>query len=332
MEDTVQVVASGRKIDRITRLVHWSGSTPTVVYRKRIWPITDSCIHLDGASDVPVTPEASHPDAWTQLIARLLPNSLPTDQGECAERLRADFRDHLPDGIVQAISLLVSLGHEIEARELLVDFLEQARSPERVKRLVKLLLLFRRSPPSSPAANTDKPVVTPQRPITTPEPGLEGDELFTLDWIPEPESQLPSVDDTYLKAEARSIQAGIGAHATLENGLVIEGLGEIPDEQEWEIAAPVAAEPSKRPASEGDSLLMQRTLSLGSTALDILRYFADNPGDKAAHVEQVLGYSLPVVNSLLNGKLNQYLQRSSSGGWACQSWVPDILAALDGES
>lgn len=141
MEDTAQVVASGRKIDRITRLVHWSGSTPTVVYRKRIWPITDSCIHLDEASEVPAISEASHPNAWMQLIAQLLPNSLPTDQGECAERLRADFRDHLPDGIVQAISLLVSLGHEIEARELLVDFLEQTRSPERVKRLVKLLLL-----------------------------------------------------------------------------------------------------------------------------------------------------------------------------------------------
>lgn len=116
-----------------------------------------------------------------------------------------------------------------------------------------------------------------------------------------------------------------------EGGLVIEGLDEMPDEQHWELSASVSA-PSKRSASVEDNLLLQRIMSLGSMALDVLRYFADNPGDRATHVEQVLGYPLPVVNSLLSGKLSQYLQRSPSGGWACQSWVPDVLATLDSES
>lgn len=332
MEDTVRVMASGHEIDRITRPLRSSGSTLIVAYRKRIWPVTNGCIHIDGTSERLTTQEDSHPDAWMQLVARLLPYPLPTDQGECAERLRADFRDHLPDGTVRAISLLVSLGHETEARELLVDFLEQIRPPERVRKLVKLLLLFRTATPSalSPTNIHEQKTISEMPAALGAE--LDEDELLAIAWQPEQESQIPTVDDVPLRTEARSVQEHIGAHAIQEGGLVIDGLDEIPDEQEWEIAAPVAAEPSKRPASEGDSLLMQRTLSLGSTALDVLRYFADNPGDKAAHVEQVLGYSLPVVNSLLNGKLNQYLQRSSSGGWACQSWVPDILAALDGES
>ncbi|HED8873730.1 hypothetical protein [Pseudomonas aeruginosa] len=332
MEDTVQVMASGRKIDRITRPLHSSGSTPTIIYRRRIWPVMDSCIHIDGTSEPPVTSEASHPDAWMQLVARLLPHPLPTDQGECAEQLRADFRDHLPDSTIRAISLLVSLGHEAEARELLVDFLEQIRPPERVKRLVELLLLFRRSAPPAPTTGSDLPAMNnTERPTASPEPELDGSELLTLTWLPEPESQIPSIDDTPLRSEARTTQEGIGAHVIQESGLVIEGLNEMPDEQDWKITAPID-EPSKRPAGEEDHILLQRTLDLGSTALDVLRYFANNPGDRALHAEQVLGYSLPVVNSLLSGKLSHYVQRSTSGGWACQSWVPNILAVLDSES
>jgi len=327
MEDTVQVVASGQVIDRITRRLQLSGNTLTVAYRKRIWPVTDSCIHVDGTSEPPATPEDSHPDAWMQLVARLLPYPLPTEQGECAERLRTDFRDYLPDSTVRAISLLVSLGHESEARELLVDFLEQIRPPERVRRLVKLLLVFRRVPPSSPAANLDQPEADPERPAAAHRAELDEDELLALTWQPEQESKIPTVDDVPLRTEARSIQEHIGAHAMEEGGLVIEGLDEMPDEQHWELS-----EPSKRSASVEDNLLLQRIMSLGSTALDVLRYFADNPGDRATHVEQVLGYPLPVVNSLLSGKLSQYLQRSPSGGWACQNWVPDVLATLDSES
>lgn len=331
MEDTVQVVASGQVIDRITRPLQLSGNTLTVAYRKRIWPVTNSCIHVDGTSEPPATPEDSHPDAWMQLVARLLPYPLPTDQGECAERLRTDFRDHLPDSTVHAISLLASLGHETEARELLVDFLEQIRHPERVRRLVDLLLLFRRASPSSPSSATNLDQPEAERPAAVHKAELDEDELFALTWQPEHESKIPAVDDVPLRTEARSIQEHIGAHAMDEGGLVIEGLDVMPDEQHWELSAPVS-EPSKRSDSVEDNLLLQRIMSLGSTALDVLRYFADNPGDRATHVEQVLGYPLPVVNGLLSGKLSQYLQRSPSGGWACQSWVPAALATLDSES
>lgn len=331
MEDTVQVMASGLVIDRITRPLQLSGNTLTVAYRKRIWPVTDSCIHLDGTSEPPATPEDSHPDAWMQLVARLLPYPLPTDPGECAERLRTDFRDHLPDSTVRAISLLASLGHETEARELLVDFLEQIRHPERARRLVDLRLLFRGAYPSSPSTNLDQSEADPERPAAAHRAELDEDELLALNWQPEQESRIPTVDDVPLRTEARAIQENIGTHAMEEGGLIIRGLDEMPDEQDWELSAPVS-EPSKRPTSVEDNLLLQRVMSLGSTALDVLRYFADNPGDRAAHVEQVLGYPLPVINSLLSGRLSQYLQRSPSGGWACKSWVPDALATLDSES
>lgn len=324
----MRVMASGQEIDRVTRLQQLSGGVPTIVYRRRTWPVTDGCIHVEDGDGLPAASPDSPPDAWIQLVAQLLAAPLPTRLGECTELLRAVFRKSLPDGIVLAVSTLASLDREAEARELLVDFLDEKHDSERLRKLVQLQLLFIKrtvSLPASPAS--EPPAECPGSADLAAEGDFDGDDQLHLTWLPAGETQAPAVDDSALRNAARGIQDSIGAHHMQKAGAVVVGLGEMPDEQDWELSP--ASEPAERPVTSQDNILVQRTSSLGSIALDVLRYFADNPGDRASHAEQVLGYPRPVINGLLSGTLSQYLQRNGSGGWACQTWVPDVLAALD---
>ena len=140
MEVAVRVLSHGQEIDRITRPLRMDAGRPAVTYRKLLWPVEDGCIHIETEHDVALDHENTQLDEWVALVARVLPESLPTHINECAEVLRTCFRKNLPHGVIRASSTLVSIGLENEARDLLVDFLREKHDSERLSRLILLPL------------------------------------------------------------------------------------------------------------------------------------------------------------------------------------------------
>jgi hypothetical protein len=153
------------------------------------------------------------------------------------------------------------------------------------------------------------------------------DGLLLLDWLPVEMADAPTVDDGFLRNAAREIQEKAGAYTCPEAGTFITGLDSMPEGESWDLA--VSTPIARPPVTDQSNLILARMTQLGATGLEILRYFADNPGDNASHLEQVLGHSRPVVSALLNGTLRPYVLRDARGGWTCQPWVPDALEALD---
>jgi len=325
MEVAVRVMSRGQEIDRITRPLRMDGGRPAVTYRKLLWPVEDGCIHIETEHDAPLYQGNANLDDWVELVTRVLPESLPTQINDCTEVLRACFRENLPHGVIRASSSLVSVGLENEARDLLVDFLREKHDSERLSKLIRIQLLF------SERSSIPLPPTNPSAENTGPELGtaisIEDEKTLDWDWIPADETQKPEVDDQALRTQAECAQETIGAYRTIERGAVISDLTESLSESVWveELLLP----PKGRTPSLGENTLLERTAKLGTIALDLLRYFADNPGDRAAHAELVLGYPVADINKLLTGSLSHYLKRSGSGGWECHAWTLSVLTALD---
>lgn len=327
MEVAIRVMSRGQEIDRIMRPLRMDGGRPAVTYRKLLWPVEDGCIHIETEHDAALYHVSTKLDDWVELVTRVLPESLPTHIDECAELLRACFRENLPHGVIRASSSLVSVGLENEARDLLVDFLREKHDSERLSKLIQMQLLFsERSSTPLPPTNTNPSAENTESEIDT---AISIEDVKTLDWdwIPADEAQKPEVDDQVLRTQAECTQETIGAYRTIERGAVISGLAESLSESVWveELLLP----PQGRTSSLGENTLLERTAKLGTIALDLLRYFADNPGDRAAHAELVLGYPVADINKLLTGSLSHYLKRSGPGGWECHPWALSILTALD---
>ena len=325
MEVAVRVMSRGQEIDRITRPLRMDGGRPAVTYRKLLWPVEDGCIHIEAEHDATLYQGDANLDDWVELVTRVLPESLPTQINDCAEVLRTCFRENLPHGVIRASSSLVSVGLENEARDLLVDFLREKHDSERLSKLIRMQLLF------SERSSTPLPPTNPSAENTEPELdttiSIEDEKTLDWDWIPADETQKPDVDDQALRTQAECAQETIGAYRTIERGAVISDLTEPLSESVWveELLLP----PKGRTPSLGENTLLERTAKLGTIALDLLRYFADNPGDRAAHAELVLGYPVADINKLLTGSLSHYLKRSGSGGWECHAWTSSVLTALD---
>lgn len=324
MEETIRVICGGREIDRITHSFRKDRDRSVVIYREQLWPVEGGCIYIEkesGTADIDRRLDAAE---WRVLVTRLLPVSLPILREECFSLLCTQFGDNLPDSIVRAISSLTSMGLEQEARELLVCFLCEKHDSERLSSLLQTQLPTNEvSNAIALCANTVDGLESEIEIRST----IEDENLEDWDWAASDETQTPEIDDMALRIAASRIQGAIGSYASEEKGAVIPDLTQPFDDALWTenpIFPPLA---SVRTPEE--SALVERTAKLSTVAQDVLRYFADNPGDRAAHAELVLGYHVVDINKLLSGSLNHYLKKSGSGGWECHPWVSDILLILD---
>ncbi|WDG79097.1 hypothetical protein PUP68_13730 [Pseudomonas chlororaphis] len=327
MEETVKVMCGGREIDRITHSFRKDRDRSVVIYREQLWPVEGGCIYVENESGTAGVDRRLDAAEWRLLVTRLLPGSLPALREECFSLLRAQFGDNLPDGIVCAISSLTSMGLEQEARELLIYFLCEKHDSERLSSLLQTQLLTSEvSSAIALCANADPTVDGLESEIET---GLiiEDENLQDWDWAASDEAQTPEIDDMALRVAASRIQGAIGSFASEEKGAVIPDLTQPFDDALW-TEDPIFP-PLTSVGSPEERALVERTAKLSTVAQDVLRYFADNPGDRAAHAELVLGYHVADINKLLSGSLNHYLKKSGSGGWECHPWVSDILLILD---
>lgn len=327
MEVTVRVMSCGKEIDRITGPLHIDGQQIAVTYRERLWPVEGVCIHVE--TEVDISDAERRPDRaeWEELVVRLVPESFPTLREECSELLRVLFKDNLPDGIVRAISSLAYVGLKRDAHELLIDFLSEKYDSLNLSRQLQPELVCSEKLSTLPCSSNS--VLT----FIISESDIEVDSiaedaaLQDWDWMATDEIQHPEIDDKSLRAVAGRIQEAIGTYRSLEKGTMIPSLvGPIDDTPSDEDSAlPQYA----NTRSSEERVLVERTAKLGMVALDLLRYFADNPGDRAAHAELVLGYHVTDINKILSGSLSHYLKKNQSGGWVCHFWVSGVLQALD---
>lgn len=87
------------------------------------------------------------------------------------------------------------------------------------------------------------------------------------------------------------------------------------------VNAPVTAPPMQ--ASEG------RLAGLKPSALKILRYFVDNPGDKVRYAANVFGVETREINQILYGPLKDMCVRDEQYGWTVNEAARLALEALD---
>ena len=314
------MMSRGRVIDRISSSVRMELGSPVVSYRERLWPVVDGCIHLDDGPGV----NDEDRREWALLVARLLPEPLPDQVDACSELIKTRFRGAIPGGIVQAICSLVTLRLEQQARAALVDFLTEKHDAARLRRVVRLQLLFMERTSDAPESAI---VAEPSPDLALSQHTAEAE--VDWEWEPEAEPEVPDVDDDPLRNAAAQLQASIGAHRMQEFGEGIPGFGDV-GEMPW--AEEGLRLDDQMSSAAQEHKLVERTLKLGPMAIELLRYFADNPGDRSFHAEQVLGYPVSDINRLLTGSLSHHVTRSSSGGWECHRWVSDVLGALDASS
>ncbi len=276
---------------------------------------------LLAAQEVSVERDENTSSTWDAIVKNLLPFKLTNQVDACVKLLQDCFRGSLPHGVIQAVATLSALGFEQQARMLLVDFFKEHRDAPRLYRLLQMQLLFReRSEKAKEARSTNaSPVAEHHSEI---QPKTDSD----WEWAPSREElDAPDVDDSSLRKVAASLQERIGIYRAIESGTKVPELEELASGKGW-------LQPATSMASDknhNDSALLDRTSRLGQTALDLLKYFSDNPGDKAVHAETVLGYPMTEIRRLLLGSLGHYLRKTSSGGWECYPWVCEVLSALE---
>jgi hypothetical protein len=300
---TIRVVSGGQVIDRFTCSPRKLAGVPTVSYRQQYWSVEDGCIYVDEAA---TGHHEVEPD-WAQLVQDLLPVSLPGTVGACVDVLQTCFRKNLPLGIANAAASLAALRLEQQARRMLVDFFTMHRDARRLHRILQMQALFRKRIDKSSVARTSPPAEATERPQAVSErPETELD----WDWSPSTEaSDAPEIDDHRLRAAALEVQDRIGTYVAKESDAPIPGFDETID---WETLP--ANPPVVTDRNQAEEALIERTIKLGKVALDLLRYFSYNPGDKAVHAKAVLDYPISEINRLLLGSLSPYMQRDSSGG------------------
>lgn len=92
------------------------------------------------------------------------------------------------------------------------------------------------------------------------------------------------------------------------------------------VSSPEAAAPATaRPSLVGEGLLT----GLKPSALKILRYFVDNPGDKVRYAANVFGVDSREINQILYGPLKDMCTRDEQFGWTVNEAARLALEALD---
>ena len=324
MDVCVRVISEGVEVDSITRPLRTDDGVPTVTYRRQQWPVVNGCINLDE-------PEVQVGDGdlkWAFLIASILPEGLPSEHATCSELVQHLFSGALPDGVANAVGHLCEMGLEPAARLLLMDFLKEKHDSSRLYKVLKMRLLFRER--ISRRRNYNSVALTTEHsddkaPAASPETSLKIEDDFG--WLPASDDALnvPVIDDSALRETASSVQSDIGTYIASDHDAEPLDLGDLED-LDWEVGADAAQDSGQ--AVKAENVIVDRLAALGDMAVELLIYFADNPGDKAIHAEYVLGYPVVEINKLLNGSLGFYVRRVSSGGWECHRWALDVLAAL----
>ncbi|MCV4290039.1 hypothetical protein OH708_19140 [Pseudomonas capsici] len=288
--------------------------------------VEGGCIHVENECNTSPGQRLDRAE-WGVLVAHMLPESLPMRREECSGLLRALFKDNLPDGVVRALSSLAFMGLEQDARELLVDFLCEKYDSISLSRQLQAQLLCSEISSSVACSTYAVSISGSFESDVEVESIAEDESLQDWDWVATDEIPIPEIDDRHLRAVAGRIQGAIGTYRSLEKGAVIPSLVEPFDELIWDEGSILPSPVSTRSSEE--RVLIERTARLGTVALDLLRYFADNPGDRAAHAEFVLGYHVSDINKILSGSLSHYLNKTQSGGWVCHPWVFGVLLVLD---
>lgn len=354
MELTVRVMMAGREIDRITRAYKNVDGDFFVWYRRREWPVEEGCIHVDALPEIPATLENAALLADLRPFLDLIEKPLTVSLTDCTALLRSRFPE-VPDATVISIATLAQLGLKLVAKEVLMDFLELHR--QRRSHVEQTLSASEHTHTEvKDASFFDSAGIN----LGELPDAIAGDEDWSLDWQPELGWNATEADDSELRDLATKTQKLIGSHVALENGLRIESLVDLPAADDWQLIAPTTgdrnilsdAEPESSSSLENNpapqasvlptaarssalpsphlAFIVEKTAGLGVAALEVLRYFADNPDDKSSHAEEFTGIPRGMINALLTGTLSRYVEKTSSGGWACHAWVQDVLAVMDG--
>ncbi|HEN8797511.1 TPA: hypothetical protein U8251_000023 [Pseudomonas putida] len=338
-----------REIDRIECPPQESSDPLLVRYRRRNWLAKEGCIHVDALPNIPMLPDAEAEFGILKQL-NLIASPLPERLIDCTVLLRSEF-PHLGDAAILAVATLAQLGMDLLAKETLLDFLDLHSdvSPLGNDSFVDSKVLP--SPQLEVSASADTMI---------PPSDAEASDEWTLDWLPQQGWKAPEQDDTDLRILAGQTQSQIGAHSVEDSETYVIDFGELQDSDDWKVVIPETSRPARIQSSSDSSLgllresessssapreqvsprisslpeqhlsfIAEKTAHLGDTALEVLRYFADNPEDKSSHAESVTGCSRGVINGLLNGSLSRFVQKTNSGGWSCHSWVPDVLAVID---
>jgi hypothetical protein len=288
-----------------------------VVYHQRLWPVAAGCIRIDRA---PYAGEEIEP-GWSLLVQNLLPLELPPQAHACSQLLKTCFEGILPHSVIQAAVSLTSLKFEQQARALLTDVLKEHREAASLYPLLQGQLLLRDR--SERTTAPDDFIILPEAEQWSPIEWHQAEDE-DWDWAASPdEVEAPDIDDSALRTAAADLQGRIGAHRPEETGAKALDFEEDVNTAIFQIPPEHAGDPLSN-----DRLIVERVATLGSAALDVLKYFADNPGDKTFHAESILGYPVSDINRLVLGSLRHYLKKSGSG-WECQPWLIDILAGID---
>lgn len=358
MELTVRVMMAGREIDRVTRQHKLIDGYPFVLYRRRDWLVEDGCIHVDRLPNIPVQIDDSSLSAELRPFLDLIEQPHPVRLTDCSAVLRSCF-PHVPDAVVISISTLTQLGLQLVAKEVLMDFLELAQDRQTSASsdyLSNEPWEFGQEPIEVKAISSHG--TDDVEHLTLSMANDDGDD-WLLALQPEQGWDVSSADDSELRDLAERTQNLIGSHVAEETGFHITDLGDFSASEDWQVVLPSTASvvapeisesalwsqpapdpipPAPTPAVMRNStlpeqqlaLIAEKTASLGQTALEVLKYFADNPGDKNTHAEQFTGIPRGMINALLTGTLGRYVKRTDTGGWACHSWVQDVLGVMDG--
>jgi hypothetical protein len=315
MDTEIQVIAANEVIDRIKRAVQIVDGKPVTIYRRASCIVHDGYIHAEYVSAAPLEVSNAHVASWKEVLDKIVPEKWPTHFIDCCELLRKGFSDHLPDGVIQAVTILATQGYCVAARELLLDFFVEKYDSEQVRiDICSAWLYAKNEKATSNVVNSLKHVASD---IDNVDPYLPTNTIFNTQ----------TGNDSNLREVAQSLQVSIGAFVARESGANIFGLDELPDDEESNFDLSTTHKASMQ--TPADTILLERLAKLGPEAIDILQYFADNPGDKPVHAELVLGYSKHNIQKLLSGLLGHYVEKSESGGWTCHNWVSSILNGLD---
>lgn len=341
----VRVMIAGREIDRIECAHQGSTGEHLVRYRRRDWPVHNGCIHVDSLPSMPMLWDGKPAQDHLSLFEAPLPRQLI----DCTVWLRSEF-PALGDAAILAVATLAQLGLDLLAKETLVDFLKLHNDARQFGHEPSLVS------DTSPAMRLK---AQPMNAVILSSSIGEADD-WAVNWLPQQGWEAPKQDDSELRKLAGQTQSQIGAHVAATPDAYAIDFSDMPDGDDWQIfisevpQSAVARNTTELPrghleagdvigSSLGDTatprtsslpaqhltFIAEQAALLGETALEVLRYFVDNPGDNSSHAELVTGGSRGMINGLLNGSLSRYVQKTSSGGWSCHSWVPDVLAVID---
>lgn len=326
------------RADQVAPPLLWTETSPVIKYKKKRRAEIDGG-QVVNSSDHPV-PETN---SWEDIVSRLLPVRLPTDRKCCSELLLGRLKNGLSEAVVEATAALVAYGEEEVARNLIVDLLQGAPDSERLRKLILMQMLFDER--SRAAASAEKITInissfTADQFEVNYTPNSAQDLIAKIpssdwSWQPADETPHPEVDDQELRDVAERLQEAIGTHRAQELGAVIQYLDDVSAESlSFEAFASAAlneeqaAKEIKTPA-QLDIIMLERIANLGAEALDVLRYLADNPGDKAIHIKQMFEWPIDVINTLLKGPLHHCISKDDAGGWSCNTWAACALDELD---